>query len=91
MTKPYVFTPSEEGLVERLVASGRYASAEEVVREALQLLREAEESEHLPIRDLESFRRAWREGFESGDPAPAEEVFDRLEAKYEAMARDRGL
>ena len=40
---------------------------------------------------LDELRRAFREGIESGRHIPAEEVFDRLEAKYEKMARERDV
>jgi antitoxin ParD1/3/4 len=88
MTKPYVLTPDEATFAEELVSSGRFASVEDVVQEALRLLKDQEEA---PMPDLETLRRLWREGVESGDPIPADEVFDELEAKYEAMARARGL
>jgi antitoxin ParD1/3/4 len=87
MTKHYALSSADEAFAEKLVERGLYASVDDVVREGLRLLREQEEE---PALDIETLRRLWREGVESGDPKPAEEVFDRLEAKYETMARDRG-
>jgi antitoxin ParD1/3/4 len=87
MSKHYALTSVEERFAEQLVANGRYANVDEVVREGLRLLREHEEA---PALDLNTLRRFWREGFESGESRPAEEVFDQLEAKYDAMARERG-
>ena len=46
--------------------------------------------EHLKI-SLDELRRLFCEGIESGPHVPAEEVFDRLKAKYEKMARTRGV
>ena len=86
MSRPYVLSPAEEAFAERLVASGRYASIDDVIQEGLRLLQERESA---PALDLETLRRLWREGVESGDPIPADDVFDRLEAKYEALAQDR--
>ena len=86
MSKHYALTPDDQAFAEDLVGSGLYASVDEVVSEALRLLKEREP--HPPL-DLETLRRLWREGVESGPSVPAEEVFDRLEAKYAAMARDR--
>jgi antitoxin ParD1/3/4 len=88
MSRHYALSPAEESFAEELVGSGRFGSVDEVVREALRLLKE---HEPFPALDIETLRRLWREGVESGASVPAEEVFDRLEAKYEAMARDRGL
>jgi antitoxin ParD1/3/4 len=86
MTKPYVLTPDEATFAEELVSIGRFASVEDVVQEALRLLKDQEEA---LMVDIDRLRRAWREGVESGDYRPADEVFDRLEAKYRAMAEGR--
>ena len=56
MTTFYVLGPSEAAYVDKLVASGRYASTDEVVREALQRLREDEEPS---VHDLDGLRQAW--------------------------------
>ncbi len=85
MTKPYVLTPDEATFAEELVSSGRFASVEDVVPEALRLLKDQEDA----MVAIDGLRRAWREGVESGDYQPADEVFDRLEAKYRAMAEGR--
>jgi antitoxin ParD1/3/4 len=76
-------------LIRELVESGRYGSAAEVVLEGLSLLRDQEL--------LRKARRDWldgeiRKGIESaerGELVPAEEVFDRLEAKYQAMVEQQ--
>ena len=40
------------------------------------------------LKRLEDLRCAIAAGLASGPSTPADEVFDRLEAKYTAMARD---
>lgn len=66
------------------VDGGRYASASEVVRDALRLL---EEQEAIRLAALDRLRAEIREGLESGTPKLADAVLDRLERKYEAMAK----
>lgn len=73
-----------ETFIKRQLASGRYNNASEVVRAGLRLLQELEQVNEARLAEL---RKAIAEGFESGPGAPAEDVFDRLEAKYRAMER----
>ena len=80
-------TPELERFIREKVGSGRYHSASEVVREALRLL---EERERLRELRLEELRREIQKGIDSGEPVDGEAVFDRLLAKYEAMAAERG-
>ena len=79
MPSSYNIGPHYEGLVRELVESGRYASASEVMRDSLRLLEEREEQRQAR---LEALRHDIRAGVESGQGVPAEQVFDRLEAKY---------
>lgn len=66
------------GFVSDLVATGRYGSASEVVREGLRLI---EEREH----KLEALRRALTEGEESGtSKRTPEEVFREARAGLQA-------
>lgn len=71
-----------EQFIREQIEAGRYASPSEIVREALHLL---ETQERLREIELEGYREKIREGIESGPGIPAEEVFSRLEAKYQAM------
>ncbi len=57
------------------VESGQYASASEVIREALREWTRRRDDE---VRDLEALREAVRLGDESGPGIPAEEVFAQL-------------
>ena len=66
--------------------TGRYASASELVREALRLL---ETRERLREIEIEEYREKIRAGMQSGSSIPADEVFNRLEAKYQAMIEER--
>ena len=46
-----------------------------------------EDREQLRQIQLEQFRQQIRAGIDSGPGIPAEEVFDRLNAKYQAMTQ----
>jgi antitoxin ParD1/3/4 len=82
MPSSYAIGDHFEQFIRQQIESGRYVSASEVVREALRLL---EGRERLREIELEEYRAQIREGMESGPGVPAEEVFARLEAKYQAM------
>lgn len=74
-----------KAFVEGQVRSGRYRDAAEVVRAALRLLESQEPPEGLPS-DAE-IRAMVEEGDASGESAEDPDAFfDRLEAKYAAMA-----
>jgi antitoxin ParD1/3/4 len=65
--------------VDDAVASGAYASASEVVEDALACWRERRALE----ADPETLRRLWQEGLDSGEPEP----LDMAEIKRAARAR----
>lgn len=71
-----------ESFVTQLVAAGRYNSKSEVLREGVRLVQEREA--RLAALDA-SIARSLNDA-EAGRTKPAAEVFDRLEAKYRAMA-----
>jgi len=73
-----------ESFVRGQVHSGRFDNASEVVRAGLRLLEEAEQRKQL---ELEALRAAINAGRHSGTPRSADEVFDRLEAKYAALVQ----
>ena len=77
-----------ESYVETLVQEGRFASRDEVLRESVRLMREREEA---AFRELEASIQRGIEGFRTGHFRDANEVFDELEAKYAAKAKERGL
>ena len=72
-----------ETFVTKLVKSGRYNSKSEVLREGVRLIQERETR-------LAALDAAIERGMADAGAArtrPAEQVFDRLEAKYRALAK----
>jgi antitoxin ParD1/3/4 len=87
MPSSYVVGEHFEAFIKSQIQQGRYASASEVIRDGLRVL---EDREKFRAMKLDSLRAAIQQGADSGPGIPAEEVFDRLAAKYERMARDHG-
>jgi antitoxin ParD1/3/4 len=71
-----------ESFVATLVETGRYNSKSEVLREGVRLVQEREA--RLAALDA-AIARGLAEA-DAGLGAPAEEVFERLQGKYRAMA-----
>ena len=84
MPSSYHIGSHYESLVRELVESGRYASASEVIRDALRLMEEREEERQAK---LEALREAIREGVESGPGIPSEDVFSDVEARLARQGR----
>lgn len=77
-------TPELERLVHDKVAGGRYASASEVVREALRLLEARDRTE---AEKLAWLRQAWQEGIDSGPGRTLDSIEDIIaEARLEREA-----
>ena len=74
-----------EAFLAELVASGRYSSADEAVREALNLLRQREAA----WAKLEADLQKGVDDIDAGRTIPADEVFDKLIRKYEKLAQER--
>lgn len=72
-----------EKFVTRLVNSGRYNSKSEVLREGVRLIQEREAR----LAALDAAIARGLGDADAGRSKPAEQVFDRIEAKYRAMAR----
>ncbi|MGZ8284536.1 MAG: type II toxin-antitoxin system ParD family antitoxin [Allosphingosinicella sp.] len=72
-----------ESFVAELVATGRYNSKSEVLRDGVRLIHERET--RLAALDA-SIGRGLADA-DSGRTKPAEDVFDRLESKYRGMVR----
>ena len=80
-------TPKLSQFVTATVASGRYLSASEVVREGLRLL---EERELLRQAGLEEARKKIAAGLASldrGEGIPGEEVFSEIEARLDRLEK----
>lgn len=67
MTIQVDLSPQLEDMVTRKIASGLYASADEVVREALRIM---EAQDHSRAAKLEQLRRDISDGLESGELEP---------------------
>lgn len=70
-----------ESFVAGLVATGRYNSKSEVLREGVRLIQDREAR----LIALDSSIARGLADADAGRTKPATEVFDRLEAKYRAM------
>ena len=86
MPSSYAVGDHFKRFIKQQVKGGRYASASEVVRDALRLL-EQEEQQRRAM--LEQLRTDVNKGLASGRGKPAEEVLGRLERKYANMAQER--
>lgn len=73
-------TPQTEAAIARLVESGRYSDADDVVQSAINLLNEQYETKLARLRELV------REGFESG---PGRELTDEVWDEIERRAEER--
>lgn len=71
-----------EGYINKLVESGRYGSKSEVLREGVRLIQDRETQ----LAALDAVIERGVVDSDAGRGKPAEEVSDRLEAKYQAMA-----
>lgn len=69
-----------EGYVQQLVASGRYGSKSEVLREGVRLIQDRETR----LQALDASIARGLDDADAGRTKPAEEVFRRLAKKYGA-------
>jgi antitoxin ParD1/3/4 len=86
MPSSYAVGEHFERFIREQVEGGRYASASEVVRDALRLL---EQHEQQRVAALKALRGEIKKGLASGRGKPAEEVLGRLERKYVELAQSR--
>ena len=78
MATSYSIGKHFEEMIENLIASGRYSTASEIMREGLRLVEEREERRKAK---LEALRAEIQKGFDSG---PSEEVggmFERIKSE----------
>jgi antitoxin ParD1/3/4 len=85
MPSSYTIGEHYEALIKRLVESGRYASASEVIRDGMRLLEEKEHLREIKLRDIQTLIQ---EGIDSGD-AGALDIEDIIaEAKRRKAKKD---
>ena len=83
MPTSVALSPHFEKFIRQQVDSGRYNNVSEVVRAGLRLLEDHGTRQSIQFEEL---RAAIAAGLASGSDVPSDQVFDRLEAKYRAMA-----
>lgn len=76
-------TPEMAADMRKAVESGEYASASEVMRDALREWRTRRDER---ARAMEELGRLWDEGIASGPMVDGEEAFDRIFAAIDAVA-----
>ncbi len=80
--------PEMVAVVRHAVDTGEYASTSEVVRDAL---RDWTQKRSLRQQGIEELRQVWRQALEQKTPGVGvDEVLDRLERKYQALADASG-
>ena len=79
-------TPEMAAMMREAVETGEYASASEVMREAL---REWKQRRTLRRQAIEELGRLWDSGIASGPPTDGEEAFARIKTKLEARLAER--
>jgi antitoxin ParD1/3/4 len=80
--------PEMVALLRQAVDTGEYASSSEVVRDAL---RDWTQKRNLRQQGVEELRQVWQQAIENRKPGvPVEDVLDRLERRYQAMADAAG-
>ena len=87
MPSSYTLGKHFESFVQAQLVSGRYNNASEVLRDALRLMEERERR----LAALDAVLERSIADSEAGRVRDADEVFDRLEAKYTRMAEERGV
>jgi len=81
-------SPELAAAVDDVVAAGEYASASEVIRDAL---RQWKDRRDLHGYTLEELRKLVQEGIDSGPALDGQPIMERLRAKYLRMAEAKGF
>lgn len=80
MPTSVALSPHFETFVKDQVSAGRFNNVSEVVRAGLRLL---EDQEQIAALKLQELRRAVDAGTSSGPGVPSQQVFERLQRKYQ--------
>ena len=80
-------TPEMAAMMREVVAAGEYASASEVMREAL---RDWKYRRTQRTKAVEELGRLWDAGMSSGPAIDGEEAFARIRQKLDAKIAERG-
>ncbi|MGX5800980.1 type II toxin-antitoxin system ParD family antitoxin [Bradyrhizobium sp. Arg314] len=80
-------SPELAAAVDDVVAAGEYASASEVIRDALRLWKERRDLLGYTVEEL---RELVQEGIDSGPALEGPPLMERLRAKYAKMAEAKG-
>lgn len=75
-------TPELEALVNQKVQSGLYSSASEVVREALRLMKERDDSRAVQLKQLKREISLGIRQLDRGQGVDADEVFEGLRQRH---------
>lgn len=79
-------TPEMADMMRKVVAAGEYASASEVMREALRDWKIRRVQRDQAVSEL---GRLWDEGMASGKPVDGRQAFDRIKNKLDAKIAER--
>lgn len=80
-------TPELEKLIQDKVKSGRYLSANEVVREALQLLEERDRIQQIKLDTLRQKLQVGVDQIDRGELIDGEEAFAEIESNLESFGQ----
>jgi antitoxin ParD1/3/4 len=80
-------SPDLAAIVDHVVEAGEYASASEVIRDALRLWRERRELFGYTVEEL---RTIWEDGTANGTLRPGAPLVERMRQKYAAVVRAAG-
>ena len=87
--QPITIAPELQQQLEAKVASGRYSSADQVLREALSLLDERDERLNAALDDVRAKVRAGLAAADRGELTDGDEFFAELEREEQANRQPR--
>lgn len=82
------FTPEQAQFLADCVATGRYQSASEVVREAIRMLEDQETHRQIAIERAKQMLEVGACELDAGEEIESASVFAELAKKYERLARN---